>query len=92
MKRIKEFLQDMQLTFIIFLLLTLLSGCATQVEYRYLELPEPAVIARPELATQNLKPGDTPATVLQAHREDILNLQSWGKQLELLIDGYRKKR
>lgn len=69
-----------------------LTGCAhTQVEYRYVDLPEPPVIARPDLKTQTLKAGDSPATVVQAHREDVLNLQSWGKQLEAALDGFRKK-
>lgn len=69
-----------------------LMGCATsRVEYRYLDLPEPPVIARPALETQKLVPGDTPRTVIQAHREDILNLQSWGLQLEAALNAFRKR-
>lgn len=90
MVRVLEFIKDVWATIVIFLLLMLMVGCATKVEYRYIDLPEPAVVARPDLKTQNLKAGDPPATVIQAHREDVLNLQSWGKQLESLLDGYRK--
>ena len=68
-----------------------LTGCATEprVEYRYLKAPEPPVITRPELEVLKLKSGDSPATVIQAHRVDITNLQKWGLQLEAALSAYR---
>jgi hypothetical protein len=68
-----------------------MAGCATapQIEYRYLKWPEPPVITRPELEVLKLKSGDTPATVIQAHRQDILSLQKWGLELEGALTVYR---
>lgn len=92
MKRLKHLIEDSALAIAIALILLILSGCAhTQVEYRYVDLPEPPVIARPDLKTQSLRPGDAPADVIQAHRSDIVSLQSWGRQLEAALNGYRRE-
>jgi hypothetical protein len=68
-----------------------MAGCATapQIEYRYLKVPEPPVITRPELEVVKLQPGATAATVIQAHRQDILSLQKWGLELEGALNAYR---
>ena len=53
--------------------------------------PEPPYIERPELDVLNLKEGDGPDTVIQAHRVTIKKLQKWGLEEEAILDGYRKK-
>lgn len=72
-----------------------LTGCETfgktRVEYITV-CPEPPFIERPELDVLSLKEGDTPDTVIQAHRITIKKLQKWGLEEETILDGYRKKK
>lgn len=82
------------LTAVILLLLTL-TGCETfgKTKVEYITVcPEPPFIERPELEVLNLKEGDTPDTVIQAHRITIKKLQKWGLEEETILDGYRKKK
>lgn len=82
------------LTAVILLLLTL-TGCETfgKTKVEYITVcPEPPFIERPELEVLNLKEGDTPDTVIQAHRITIKKLQKWGLEEEAILDGYRKKK
>ena len=77
-------------------IIVLLSICGcetfgkTKVEYITV-CPEPPFIERPELDVLNLKEGDTPDVVIQAHRLTIKKLQKWGLEEEAILDGYRKK-
>ena len=70
-----------------------LSGCSLfQTKTEYITVcPEPPFIERPELEVLNLKEGDTPDVVIQAHRVTIKKLQKWGLEEEVILDGYRKK-
>lgn len=52
--------------------------------------PEAPFIERPELEVLNLKDGDTPDQVIQAHRVTIKKLQKWGLEEEAVLNGYRK--
>ena len=71
----------------------LLAGCATtKVEYRYLDVPEPPVINRPELPALSATKDMDPGTVIQLHRETIKLLQAWGLELEAALNAYRKKK
>ena len=77
-----------------FILLTclLLGGCCTnQVKYVTQKMPEPPQVTRPELDVDNLKEGDGPDVVIQAHRVSIRKLQGYSMQLETILDGYRTK-
>lgn len=71
----------------------LLSGCSLfQTKTEYINVcPAPPFIERPELDVLNLKEGDTPDVVIQAHRITIKKLQKWGLEEEAILDGYRKK-
>lgn len=71
----------------------ILASCAsaTKIEYRYAELPDPPVIARPELDVLQADPSMSAATIIQLHRSTILKLKSWGLELEKALDVYRKK-
>lgn len=75
----------------VLLLCSLLAGCcsAPQVKYVTEKMPEPPALTRPELDVDNLKPGDTPDVVIQAHRVSIKKLQGYSMQLETIINGYR---
>lgn len=72
----------------------LLGGCqftgGTKTEYITV-CPAPPFIERPELDVLNLKEGDTPDVVIQAHRVTIKKLQKWGLEEETILNGYRKK-
>lgn len=72
-----------------------LSACSTtggpRVEFVPV-CPEPPFIERPELDVLNLKEGDTPDIVLQSHRVTIKQLQKWGIEQEVILDGYRKEK
>lgn len=68
----------------------LLSGCAT-TEYRVVDVPEPPVIKRPDLPVLSATKDMDAGTVLQLHRETILVLQAWGRELEAALDAYRKR-
>lgn len=72
----------------IILVALLLSGCST----KYIIITEePPIVTRPELPVLSLKEGDEPDVVVRAYRETILRLQSWGLELETILDGYRRK-
>lgn len=75
------------------ILLTSLTGCSLfQTKTEYITVcPEPPFIERPELEVLNLKDGDTPDVVIQAHRVTIKKLQKWGLEEEVILDSYRKK-
>lgn len=75
------------------ILLTSLTGCSLfQTKTEYITVcPEPPFIERPELEVLNLKEGDTPDVVIQAHRVTIKKLQKWGLEEEVILDSYRKK-
>ena len=76
------------------ILLSLLTGCSLfQTKTEYITVcPEPPFIERPELEVLNLKDGDTPDVVIQAHRVTIKKLQKWGLEQEVILDGYRKNK
>ena len=71
-----------------------LTGCSLfQTKTEYITVcPEPPFIERPELEVLNLKEGDTPDVVIQAHRVTIKKLQKWGLEEEVILDGYRKNK
>ena len=75
------------------ILLLSLTGCSLfQTKTEYINVcPEPGFIERPELDVLNLKEGDSPDVVIQAHRLTIKKLQKWGLEEEVMLDGYRKK-
>lgn len=73
-----------------YLLILLLTGCATRVEYRVTEVPEPPVISRPDLPVLSITKEMDPGTVIQLHRETIKRLQAWGQELENALNAYRK--
>ena len=74
----------------IFCLCLLLGGCCTtQVKYVTQKMPEPPQVTRPELDVDNLKEGDGPDRVIQAHRVSIKKLQGYSIELETIINGYR---
>ena len=78
----------------VILLLLTLTGCETfgKTKVEYITVcPEAPYIERPELDVLNLKEGDTPDMVIQAHRMTIKKLQKWGLEEEAILDGYRKK-
>jgi len=72
-----------------------LAGCATsppaRVEYRIISPPEPPEITRPVLPVSRLQPGMDAGTVLQLHRETIVVLIGFVKELEVLLDAYRQQ-
>lgn len=72
------------------LLVVLLAGCTT-TEYIQVEPPQPPIIVRPELETDNLKPGDGPDKVISAFRVTIKRLQQYAMELETALEAYRKK-
>lgn len=74
------------------ILLTSLTGCSLfQTKTEYITVcPEPPFIERPELEVLNLKDGDTPDVVIQAHRVTIKKLQKWGLEEEVILNSYRK--
>lgn len=76
-----------------FLLVLSVSGCASRAaKIEYITVcPEPPFIERPELDVLNLKAGDTPDTVIQAHRVTIKKLQKWGLEQEVILEGYKKE-
>lgn len=76
------------------ILLTSLTGCSLfQTKTEYITVcPEPPFIERPELEVLNLKDGDTPDVVIQAHRVTIKKLQKWGLEEEVILNSYRKKK
>jgi len=75
------------------LVILLLAGCGTtKIEYRYLELPEPPVINRPELPVLEISKEMDAGTVLQLHRQTIKILQAWGLELEAALSAYRKSK
>lgn len=81
-------------TAIIILSAFILTACATggkQVDYLTV-CPEPPFIERPELDVLNLKDGDGPDIVIQAHRVTIKKLQKWGLEEEAILNGYRKEK
>ena len=69
-----------------------LSACqSAQVRTEYItSCPVPPVIERPDLDVLNLKDGDGPDVVIQAHRVTIKKLQKWGLEEETVLNGYRK--
>lgn len=71
-------------------LLALLIGCATQPEYRVVDIPEPPVVNRPELPVLTITKDMDPGTIIQLHRETIKRLQAWGLELEAALNAYRK--
>lgn len=75
------------------ILLVSLTGCSLfQTKTEYITVcPEAPFIERPELDVLNLKEGDSPDVVIQAHRVTIKKLQKWGLEEEAILDGYRKK-
>ena len=78
---------------LILALALLLAGCSTtKVEYRYLEVPEPPIIERPLLETEDLNKGDNPGVVIEAHRRAILRLQAYAMELEAALNAYRRKQ
>ena len=75
------------------ILLVSLTGCSLfQTKTEYITVcPEAPFIERPELDVLNLKEGDSPDVVIQAHRVTIKKLQKWGLEEEAVLNGYRKK-
>ena len=75
------------------ILLLSLTGCSLfQTKTEYITVcPEPPFIERPELDVLQLKAGDTPDTVIQAHRVTIKKLQKWGLEQEVILEGYKKE-
>ena len=72
-----------------------LAGCACfkpQIEYRTADVPEPPAIKRPDLEVLTINSDMDPGAVIQAHRTTIINLKSWGLELEKALDAYRKKQ
>jgi len=70
--------------------LFLITGCASQPQIITAEPAKIQVPARPELPISDLKEGDSPATVIQAHRITIKLLQGYAKELEELLKPYKK--
>jgi len=91
MVRALRFIKDCWTALLIFLLLLVLGGCATQPEVRVIRPPEPPVIARPELPVLAVSKDMDAGTVLQLHRETIKRLQAWGLELEAALEAYRRK-
>jgi len=69
-----------------------LTGCAskTTTEYRVLDVPEPPVIARPELDVLSINSSMDAGTIIQLHRQTIIRLKAWGLELEQALNAYRK--
>lgn len=91
MVKLWHWVKDWYTAILIALLLMVISGCATQPEVRYEKLPEPPVIERPRLDTEDLNTSMDPGTVIQLHRQTIIKLKAWGLELEKALDAYRKK-
>ena len=82
--------QDAWLALRIAIVLIILTGCAA-TEPRIAKLPEPPVITRPALPTDRIDTTTPPGEVVQLHREAILVLIAYAKELEAIIDSYRRK-
>lgn len=86
-----HWIKDWYTAILVALLLLVLSGCQTMPEIRYEKAPEPPVIERPRLDTEDLNSSMDAGTVLQLHRSTIIKLKAWGLELEKALDAYRKK-
>lgn len=84
--------KDAVLAVLVCLVLLAMTGCATQPEVRVVQLPEPPVIVRPTLPTEALEPGMPAGKVLELHREAIVVLQGYARELEAALNAYRKSR
>jgi hypothetical protein len=92
MVKLTQYIKDLWLALILGIALIVLSGCATTApEIRYAEIPQPPVIERPRLDTEDLNSSMDPGTVIQLHRSTIIKLKAWGLELEKALDAYRKK-
>jgi hypothetical protein len=73
---------------ILAVLLLALPACTT-TKYVTAPVEPPPRIERPTLEVSNLKKGDTPDTVIKAHRVTIVQLLEYSKKLEVVLDAYR---
>ena len=91
MVKLWHWIKDWYTAILIALVLLAISGCAHQEQTRYEKAPEPPVIERPKLDTDDLNSSMDAGTVLQLHRSTIIKLKAWGLELEKALDAYRKK-
>ena len=68
------------------------TGCATKTttQYRVLDVPEPPIIARPDLDVLLINSSMDAGTIIQLHRQTIIKLKAWGLELEQALNAYRK--
>ena len=68
-----------------------LTGCASAPNVRIADVPEPPVIARPDLPVLNITATMDAGQVLSLHRQTIKILQAYAAELEAALNAYRKK-
>ena len=83
--------QSNRICYAIICVCLVISGCATQTKVVATPIPAPPNVERPDLEVFRLKAGDSPDVVVKAYRMTILQLQSYSKQLETILYGYRPK-
>ena len=74
------------------LALFLLVACKPQIQYVPVPCPEPPQIQRPVLPITTLKPEDSMEKERQLWLATVQALDSYCKQLEDILSGYRSKK
>lgn len=74
---------------------TLLTGCSVicpkqPPEYLITPLPAPPVIVRPALKVWEIRQGASEGEIVMAWRASVEQLIGYAKELERVVEGYRK--